>query len=417
LCWFAVGCGEQPAPEAEAPAKPPVAAAPAAPARPAGPLPAIVMSQAQFVSGPDGKPIPGPAKLVVWRTDGTTWWDEKVEDPDSNVFHKTIPWGDGGLLTIGGEKALIRTWSQAGGAWAPTTLTEREWGGKFNRYRDLEIGDLTGDGTDEMALATHDSGWLSVGTQKDGAWTFVEFDGKPDTIVHEVEIGDVDGDGKNEFYATPSERNRSSGESQPGEVVRYDFVDGAYKRSVPVSWTDSHAKEILVTDLGQGDVLFIVVEAHTKKGADGKLEIVDPVRVLRLDPPGGRGGKAKGGAWTEVEVARLDDQQCRFLVPGDVDGDGQIELVAAGMKSGLWVLQPQPDGTFTNELIDANSGGFEHATHVADLDGDGKVEIYVAADAQKEFRRYTWNGTGFSRKVIARIPDQHITWNLVDAKL
>ena len=38
--------------------------------------------------------------------------------------------------------------------------------------------------------------------------------------------------------------------------------------------------------------------------------------------------------------------------------------------------------SFTKELIDADSSGFEHAAGIADLDGDGRPELYVAADDQ-----------------------------------
>jgi hypothetical protein len=412
LAFGLAGCGGETPPPPKSDTPPPAAPPVAGPkARPEGPLPAILMVQAQFVTE-GGKPRPGPAKLTIWRTDGTTWWDEVLEDPDSNVFHKAMAWRDG-ILTIGGEKATVKYWTQADGKWTGETLAERSWGGKFDRFRDVEIGDVDGDGEAELALATHDQGVVAVADHVGDSWTLSEFDQKADTFVHEVEIGDVDGDGKLEFYVTPSDRNRASGESQPGGVARYDHRGDGYQRSQVAQWENSHAKEILVANTGAGDQLFVVIEAHTEKNAaTGAIEIVDPVRILRLDPP-----KGPKGAWSEVEVARLEDQQCRFLLPGDVDGDGQVELIAAGMKSGLWVLQPGEGGTFTPELVDANSGGFEHATHVADLDGDGKLEIYVAADNQHEFRRYTWTGSGFARKVIARIPDGHITWNLQDAKL
>ena len=38
----------------------------------------------------------------------------------------------------------------------------------------------------------------------------------------------------------------------------------------------------------------------------------------------------------------------------------------------------------TSRSIDADSSGFEHAAYVADLDGDGTLELYVAADDQHE---------------------------------
>jgi hypothetical protein len=370
----------------------------------------LLMSQSQFVMDSNGKGAPGPAKLVLWQKVGDAWQHHIVEDPASNVFHKAMAYGDGQILTIAGDKAMVRTWSLADGSWSPTTIEEGSWGGKFNRYRDVEFADFDGDGVDEIALATHDMGVVTVGDMKDGAWTFTEHDKAADTFVHEIEVGDVDGDGTVEFYATPSDRNRSSGVSQPGMVVRYDqTADGGYKRSTVVKWASSHAKEILVADLdGKGDALFAVIEAHTEKDAvTGKVEIVDPVKIVRLDP------KADG-SWSETVIAELQDRQCRFIVPGDIDGDGQIEIVAAAMDSGLWALQPDGDGTFTPELIDAKSGGFEHATHLADLDNDGQMEIYVASDKQKEFRRYVYVDGQYRKEVIAPIPAMHITWNLQD---
>jgi len=377
------------------------------------------MSQAQFVSE-GGKPKPGPAKLVLWRTDGKTWWSSKIEDPESNVFHKAIPWREGILTIAAGQvgstppkPARLTHWKKAGGKWEGTTLFEASWAGKFQRFRDMELGDLTGDGKEDIAIATHDSGVVAVGQEgADGKWTFVQMDEAPDTFVHEVEIGDVDGDGKKEFYVTPSARNKASGESQPGAVARYDFNGGKFARSWVVRWDESHAKEILVADVsGDGkDELYVVREGHTVKGEKGKLETKDPVKLLRYDSAG-------PGKWTEVAVGTIPDKQTRFLVVGDVDHDGKKDLVAASESKGLFLLKQSADGTFANTVIDADSGGFEHATTVADLDGDGKLEIYVAADKQKQFRRYVWNGTSFAKEVIAPIPPQHITWNLEKAKL
>lgn len=392
-------------------------APPAEPERPEGPLPALLMSQAQFVSV-DGKIKPGPAKLVIWRTDGENWFDEVIEDEGSNVFHKALPY-EGGILTIAAgqigfdppKPAQLRHWTKTGDTWSATTLWEASWAGKFQRLRDVEIGDLTGDGRDDLAIATHDMGVVAVGSKADdGTWSFVEMDELADTFVHEIELGDVDGDGKNEFYATPSERNKASGESQPGGVVRYDWDGSKYVKSPVVHWDVSHAKELLVHDVtGDGKPeLYVVREGHVVKEGK-KTTLQDPVKVIRMD--------REGKGWKEVVVAEIQDHQTRFLVPGDVNHDGKVDLLAAGYKSGLWLLELKDDGTFGQTLIDAKSSGFEHATHVADLNGDGKLEIYVASDDQRELRKYEWNGTSFAREKISAIPEKHITWNIQDAKL
>jgi hypothetical protein len=407
--------GTEPEVEEPAPAPAPVAP-PAAPKPPPGPLPALIFVQAQFVSGPDGKPKPGPAKMTLLRTDGKTWYPQVIEDPDSNVFHKGMPWRDG-ILTIGAEKAMIKHWKPSGDTWTATTLWEREWGGRFDRMRDIEAADVDGDGQEELVVVTHDAGVVAVGDEgADGKWTFQEFDQKPDTFVHEVEVGDVDGDKKVEFYVTPSARNKASGASQPGGVARYDFKDGKYVRTQVASWEESHAKEILVTDLdGDGvDELYVAREGHVEKAEGaGKPVLKDPAKVIRMVP-------GKGGKWTEQVVATLvDEKQCRFLVPGDVNGDGKKDIVAAGMDTGLWMLDRAADGTFTNVLIEGNSGGFEHATDVADLDGDGKLEIYAASEKKgaRFIKKYWWDGTTWKSEKVVDIPEQHITWNVMDGRL
>jgi len=376
------------------------------------PHPALLLSQAWFEMV-GGRPVPQPAKLVIWRTDGVTWESETLLDPESNVFHKAILW-KGGILTIGASKARLVHWKRGDDkAWKPTVLWEKSWGGDFDRLRDLEIADVDGDGADDIVLATHDQGVVAVGKENMAGWQFTEIDSKPDTFVHEIEIGDVDGDGKMEIYATPSDRNRASLVSQSGGVARYDWdaASSTWKRTQIVLWEDSHAKEILVTSLGGGPTrLYAAREGHTEKGADGVLKVVDPVRIVRLDP-------GPEGAWTQTIVATLEDTQCRFLLAADVDGDGRQELIATGMKSGVHLLRPNEDGTFDRVLIDASSSGFEHAVDVADLDGDGKVEIYVAADDQKGLRRYVWDGSGFARTEVGGIPTAHLTWSLQDGTL
>ena len=54
--------------------------------------------------------------------------------------------------------------------------------------------------------------------------------------------------------------------------------------------------------------------------------------------------------------------------------------------------------------------------HLA-YDGDGKIELYVAAEDQGELRRYVWDGTTFAKTVLAPLGSGDITWNVGSGRL
>jgi hypothetical protein len=377
-----------------------------------GPFPAILMVQAQFemVTGDDGrsKPVPGPAKLAIIRKRPDRWEAVVVEDDESNVFHKAVPFplpdGGNGILTIGAEEARLKLWRWDGRAWSAEVLWGPTFGGKWDRLRDVEVGDVTGDGTPEILVATHDQGVVAVLAPSADGWAVTELGRKPETFVHEVEIGDVDGDGLQEFFVTPSEPNKL-GVPQPGVVMMYRWDGLQFQASVVDSFPTRHAKEILVVDLdGDGTAsLFVVLEA-VLEGPEGSETIKEPVEIRRYE-------FAQGGTEHDV-VATLPDAQCRFLVPGDFQGDGATELVAAAMKSGLWLITPHDEIPWAKEQIDPNSSGYEHACITCDLDGDGADELYVASDDQGELRCYRWSEGGFQTEIVRPLADNVITWNL-----
>ena len=212
-----------------------------------------------------------------------------------------------------------------------------------------------------------------------------------------------------EVYATPSEPNRLDGTRQTGEVVRYVPAAGE-GRVVVADLGDRHAKEILVEDVdGDGrDELYVSVEGHME-GEGANKRLVEPVEIRRYeagtDPPPG------------AVIGSLKDSLSRFLTAGDVDGDGEKELVVAAFSSGLWLFRPgdDPQSPWKRELIDKDSAGFEHASILADLDGDGIDELYVASDKHKELRRYVWNGRELVREIIYTRPDDRsiFTWNVM----
>jgi hypothetical protein len=370
----------------------------------------LLVALTHFPPRPDGTAgeTPGPARLEILIRRGGQWRTEVIEDPGSNVFHKAMvyepPGAAPGIVTLGGMAAAVKLWRRGPSGWTSETLWTEEFGGRVHRMRDAEIANLYGDGP-SIAVGTHDQGVVAV-IRPDRR--VERLDRRPRTFVHEVEVGDLDGDGTLEIYTTPSDPNDlAAGAVQHGEVVRYVPREGS--RTVVADLGNRHAKEIWVGDAdGDGrDELYVAVEALTS-GSGGSVQIVEPVEIRRYDagtPPDAR-----------IVIATIRDRFTRFLTVGDVDGDGRREMVIASFSSGLWLARPgrDPRGEWAIENIDRDSGGWEHAALITDLDGDGRDELYVAADEQGEIRRYVWVDGRPRRQVLVsrQVPRSFMTWNL-----
>ena len=422
---FACGSGDEgskPAASTSQPAAAPAPSKPAPPpAKPASSAPddlplALVLGLAHF----DGS-TPLPARMEFIVREGGEWkvFGQNEAEGVSDVFHKVMAYdhqGETKVLTVAGAPvgatALVKLWTKGDdGSLASETVWEKEFGGKRSRMRDVEVADLFGDGRDSMAVATHDQGIVAtIHPDGQGGFDVKEIDVEPNTFVHEIEIGDVNGDGNLEVYATPSEPNKLDGSEQSGHVVRYVPKTGE-GRVVVADLGTRHAKEILVDDVdGDGtDELYVVVEGKLKKGS--KTQLDHGIEVRRYEA----GTDPAGGA----VIAAIDDRLCRFVTVGDVDGDGNKEMVIAAFSSGVWLARPgdDPNAAWDVSSIDRQSGGFEHASILTDLDGDGRDELYVASDKHKEVRRYVWNEakSGFDREVIYERTDGRavFTWNIM----
>lgn len=361
--------------------------------------------------------VPQPARLEMLTRRNGEWSAQVITDEDSNVFHKAMvydPPGDAapGVLTIGGMEAYVKLWRRVDGDWQAETLWHENFGGERNRMRDVEIAHLYPGGQAALAIATHDQGIFATIRPDGENWNVTQSARHPNTFVHEVEIGNLNGDGNLEVYTTPSEPNTMQGGTQSGQVLRYIPAENM-EGTVVADLGNRHAKEIWVGDAdGDGtDELYVSVEGLTRREG-GSLEVIEPVEIRRYDAdtPPDQG----------VVIARIEgDHLMRFLTVGDIDGDGDKEMVAASFSRGLWLLRPgsNPRSEWSKESIDRESGGFEHASILADLDGDGTDELYVSSDNHGELRRYVWINGSPRRSVIHRRaePRSMITWNLMPA--
>jgi hypothetical protein len=102
----------------------------------------------------------------------------------------------------------------------------------------------------------------------------------------------------------------------------------------------------------------------TYTDAAGQLVVSYSVWILR-----NRGG----GDFAVAETVALDTP-AQALAAGDLDGDGDVDLVAAGGSAGLRALRNDGAGRFP-EIAALPGTGRPSSLTLADLDGDGRLDV------------------------------------------
>jgi len=210
--------------------------------------------------------------------------------------------------------------------------------------RGLLAADLDGDGRTDLALINNDRSRIELLYQRDpdaepGSTTRrvatnrwepeledARFDKRPLTTgitLYDVAAGDLDGDGRTDLVYT----------GDPDVLtIRYQSADGG--------WDEKR-----VLDLGK-PLQFLTTLKIADLDGDKRNDLVvilqKEVVVLRQDERGVLG---------VPERYALADEPCWSLDEADVDGDGRRDLVymASGRRDGLRVRLQQPDTTFGPE--------------------------------------------------------------------
>lgn len=104
---------------------------------------------------------------------------------------------------------------------------------------------------------------------------------------------------------------------------------------------------------------------------DGQLDIVAGRQALAW---------YRYPSWTRIEIARANDEFTTDMQVVDVDRDRDLDIVIADGPKGdnvLWFENPgRGAGAWKRHVIGAH-GNYGHDVEVADLDGDGKLDVVV----------------------------------------
>ncbi|MBV8200993.1 MAG: VCBS repeat-containing protein [Acidobacteria bacterium] len=199
--------------------------------------------------------------------------------------------------------------------------------------------------------------------QGDGSWKRKDEGTGHDQIFGDsVTVGDFNGDGLPDFAVGTGVMGRRDlvylGRADGGwDKVEIDVRPLAYVRSVLAADFDHDGR----SDLAVGYISF--EGAVWRSGID----------IFYSRP---------GGKWERRTLAAKEGREgFSALAAGDLDGDGNLDLVALTGEGATWIFLGDGKGFFTHEMAEIpNYGPGCNGSRVrlADLDGDGKDEIVAS---------------------------------------
>jgi hypothetical protein len=315
--------------------------------------------------------------------------------------------------TVKGELHVI--YKNGSGTWGEAPGFPVQLGGPIDSSP--AVGNLEGNGVPAIVVGYGSNNDLTKpggvkAFRRDGTllWTVVTQQvvgsGGSDPVVSTPAIGDVDGDGKLEVVFG----------SFDFRVYVVDAATGANKPNWPKFMRDTIWSSPVLHDIdGDGKLDIVVgVDAH-QEGPPFNTPDGGCLHVMRFDSTQScpDSNPADCRAPTEVAGFPVCVDQVIFNSPaiGDIDGDGKPEIVHGtgsywpnrAEKIYAWHCDGTPVAGWPVS-IQGQSGAF-NGPALADINGDGKLEVLVTADntrSSSTFHLYAFSGNG--TQLFAAVP-------------
>jgi hypothetical protein len=241
-----------------------------------------------------------------------------------------------------------------------------DYGSGGNFPDSVTVTDLNGDGKGDLVVANVYSNTVEV-LLGNGDGTFqaaVAYDvPTPSSVV----AADVNGDGKPDLVAASQCFAYSC--AQGGVYVLLGNGDGTFQPAVGYSSGGYEAASAVVADVnGDGKPDLLVGNSCSSSSSCNNTPDAGTVGVLL-----GNGDGTFGTAQTYGSGAGDLDGYGETVAVADVNGDGKPDLVLAA-QNGTGVLLGNGDGTFQAAVPYGSGGSF---VTVADVNGDGSLDLLV----------------------------------------
>jgi hypothetical protein len=321
-------------------------------------------------------------------------------------------------VTPAGGDCHVLAYRQVGGSWRSEPVFRDFEAVDF--IRTMAIGDLDRDGSDEIVIGTRPDGVTVVldrtssGSPVYRAQIIDARQQGEGSNVREVAIGDIGGGWPDIFTSSALSNTRPKWDrtadiewgSMPGHIFRHRRTDGGWERTVIEDHDGvTHSRLLRVGQIGGARRLISCsLGVH-----DSKRQRIDPQPVLRMYT------LAADGSVTGETIGVLEKSiMCRSMAIGDIDGDGENELVLGtrslefGDHGETFLYAYKYDAgkaAWSRTIIDTSVPlGFRSLT-LADLDGDGRLAIIASDDGRGMIKAYRFRNREWHAEVILSRPN------------